>query len=129
MKFPSPTTLEVLEASRVAWFATLRRAGAPHLTPVWFVFSNEQFWIGTAAANVKVKNVQASPEVSLAIDGTGTLPVVAEGIATIEARFSVHPDVVELFRLKYHGWDVSDESVDGPRVLLRITVVRFLFGV
>jgi PPOX class probable F420-dependent enzyme len=122
------TPAERLATSRLAWLVTVRPAGTPHTTPVWFVHEGAELWIGSPAASVKVRNVRARPQVSVAIDGTGAAPLVAEGTATVDGDLAGHPHVLEHFRRKYDGWDVSDESVDGPRVLVRITVVRWLLG-
>lgn len=94
---------------------------------MWFAYDGGHFWNGTATSNAKVKNVRANPDVALAM-GTGTFPAVAEGKATVESRCLDHPIVMEHFRHKYDAWDVADEMVDGPRVLLRVSVHRSLFA-
>jgi general stress protein 26 len=62
-----------------AWFTTLRRDGSPHTTPVWFLLTDDTFWIASSTVNAKVKNVVRDPRVSLAVDGTGAHPHVAQG--------------------------------------------------
>ncbi|MEU7754973.1 pyridoxamine 5'-phosphate oxidase family protein [Micromonospora sp. NPDC049171] len=43
-----PSTDVALRLSREwnVWLCTLRRDGSPHLTPVWFVYADETWWIG-----------------------------------------------------------------------------------
>jgi PPOX class probable F420-dependent enzyme len=111
-----------------AWLTTLRRDGSPHTTPVWFLLMDETFWIASSTANVKVKNVLHDPRVSLAVDGTGNQPYVAQGRVTVHPRFVAFPHLLTLLAEKYDGWDAADESQDGPRVLLEVPVDRWLLG-
>ena len=50
-----------------AWLTTLRRDGSPHTTPVWFLLLHETFWITSSTVNVKVRNLEHDPRVSLAL--------------------------------------------------------------
>jgi PPOX class probable F420-dependent enzyme len=111
-----------------AWLTTLRRDGSPHTTPVWFLLVNQTFWIASSTLNVKVRNAARDPRVSLAVDGTGAQPHVAQGRVTVHARIEDFPDVVALLAEKYDGWDATDESHDGPRVLLEVPVDRWLLA-
>ncbi|WP_411701047.1 pyridoxamine 5'-phosphate oxidase family protein [Conyzicola sp.] len=111
-----------------AWLTTLRSDGSPHTTPVWFVVHRHAIWIGSAATNVKVRNLAADSRVSVAIDGSGFTPQVAQGRARIHRDLATFPDVLSLFARKYRGWDVADEATDGERVLLQISVDRWLLG-
>ena len=40
--------------------ATVRRDGAPQLTPNWFLWTGDVFWISTAAATVKTRNLRSA---------------------------------------------------------------------
>ncbi len=110
-----------------AWLTTLRPDGSPHTTPVWFLLLDGTFWIASSTVNVKVKNVVRDPRVSLAIDGTGAQPHVAQGRVTVHPKIQDFPHLVALLAKKYDDWDATDESQDGPRVLLQVSVDRWLF--
>lgn len=112
--------------ARCAWLTTLRGDGSPHTSPVWFLFIDETFWIASSTANVKVKNIRRDPRVSLAIDGTGARPYVAQGRVSVHEPIEELPDLVALLAEKYDGWDAADETQDGPRVLLEVRVDRWL---
>lgn len=116
--------LHRLESDEIAWCATVRPNGSPHLTPVWFLYRTGTWWIGSAGRSKKVRNLSVDARVSLALQGGGA-PVVAEGIAIIHrANFST--EIVAGFAGKYDGWDVTSAEPDGPRVLLEIPVNRWL---
>jgi F420H(2)-dependent biliverdin reductase len=96
---------ERLAHERIAWMCTLPPDGSPHVTPVWFVYRDGTWWIGSEERSVKVRNVSADHRVSLALDG-GDAPVVAEGRARILRR-DFAAEVVAAFAAKYDGWDVT----------------------
>lgn len=107
----------------IAWFATVRADGSPHVTPVWFVYRHGTWWIGCAAGSVKARNCRARPAVALTLPD-GRAPVVAEGIATVRtAGFPV--PVVEAFAEKYDGWDVRADRT-GSRALIEVPTTRWL---
>jgi len=110
------------------WITTLRADGSPHTTPVWFVATGDTFWVASAATNVKVRNALADDRVSLAIDGSGADPHVAQGNVVVHHDIAGFPDVVSLFMQKYDGWNLLDATVDGARVLLEISIERWLLG-
>ncbi|WP_030491032.1 pyridoxamine 5'-phosphate oxidase family protein [Micromonospora chokoriensis] len=128
----SPAALPVdvalrLTAESNVWLCTLRRDGSPHLTPVWFVYLSETFWVGCESRSVKARNVVIDERVSLALEG-GNAPVVAEGAARVH-RGGFPGPVVEAFASKYDGWDVSRQvGPDSERVLLEIPVRRWLLA-
>ncbi|MBB0247428.1 pyridoxamine 5'-phosphate oxidase, partial [Streptomyces alkaliphilus] len=99
----------------------VRADGSPHVTPVWFVFLRERWWIGVHAGSVKARLVARSPRVSPALED-GERPVVAEGGVRVH-REGFPPDVVEAFTDKY-GWDPRDPHGTGERTLLLEVAVR-----
>lgn len=125
MTSPLPPHVETrLADERNVWLCTVRRDGSPHVTPVWFVYADGTWWIGCDARSVKVRNLEADPRVSLALED-GTTPVVAEGIAHLH-RGDFPTTVVEAFASKYDGWDVRERV--GERVLLEVAVRRWLLA-
>ncbi|KFU79000.1 PPOX class probable F420-dependent enzyme, Rv3369 family [Amycolatopsis lurida] len=119
--------IERLARERNAWLCTLRPDGSPHVTPVWFVYLDGVFWIGSGDRNVKVRNVGDDPRVSLALED-GDAPVVAEGLVRIH-RGTLRADVLEALAAKYDGWAAGEEIEPfGARVLLEVPVKRWLLA-
>ncbi|QXV60801.1 pyridoxamine 5'-phosphate oxidase family protein [Amycolatopsis sp. TNS106] len=119
--------IERLAWERNAWFCTLRADGSPHVTPVWFVYLDGVFWIGSGERNVKVRNVGNDPRVSLALED-GDAPVVAEGLVRVH-RGTLRADVLEALAAKYDGWAAGEEIEPfGARVLLEVPVKRWLLA-
>jgi len=124
---PPEGVLERLREEPRVWMTTLRVIdGSPHTTPVWFVYEPGRWWVASDARNVKIRNLEHDPRVSLALEN-GIDPVVAEGVAQL--RCDHFPaEVVKRFADKYGGWDIEstrDQSAKS-RVLIGISHDRWL---
>lgn len=124
---PSAAVLARIEKERIAWLCCLRPDGSPHVTPIWFVYRDRAWWIGSGERNRKVRNISGDARVSIALEG-GIDPVVAEGTAVVH-RAGFPPDLVAAFAAKYDGWDVTARwPGEGARVLLEVPVRRWLLA-
>jgi PPOX class probable F420-dependent enzyme len=56
------------EGTRTGKLATASAAGAPHVTPVWFVVDGEDLVFTTYETSVKGRHLKANPRASLAVD-------------------------------------------------------------
>lgn len=127
MSQPGPTSAERLATERNLWLATVRPDGRPHLVPLWFVWVEGAFWIGTGARSAKARNLAAEPRAAVSLED-GNAPVAAEVVASQASRPFRAP-VVDAFAAKY-GWDVTvddDEDV-GELVVYELRPTRWLFG-
>jgi PPOX class probable F420-dependent enzyme len=59
---------DFLNGRHYATLATLNADGSTHLTPVWYLFENECFFVETASSDRKVRNILARPSASLLVD-------------------------------------------------------------
>lgn len=121
-------SVERLADEKNVWVCTVRADGRPHLTPIWFVFYDGRFWIGTGAEGVKTRNVRSNPKVSLSLED-GNAPTVAEGTVVVHEEPPFPPGVAAAFMAKF-GWDITrgeDEDV-GRIVLWEVSVDRWLMG-
>jgi PPOX class probable F420-dependent enzyme len=124
----SPTALEAFLAEpRTAIVAGIRKDGRPHLSPNWFFWDGERFYVSTTRPRVKYKIFTRDPRVELVVDdSTGHRYVALAG--TVEIREDVKPSL-RLFRAirEKHGRPVppddtlAAELIADDRVLLAIT--------
>jgi F420H(2)-dependent biliverdin reductase len=118
------TRAERLATEANVWFAAVRPDGRPHLTPIWFVWVDDRMWLCTQSNAVKVRNVQANPNVSIALED-GNAPITGEGTATVRARAEAPLAVRDAFIAKYQ-WDIATDG-DGYGVVIEITITKWLY--
>jgi PPOX class probable F420-dependent enzyme len=58
----------LLEGRHYAMLATQDEDGALHQTPVWYLFRDEQLFVGCQSSSRKARNVVARPTASLIVD-------------------------------------------------------------
>lgn len=102
---------------RYGWITTLRPDGSPRTSRVWFVESSGRVWIATAEANRKVADIRRDPRSTFAVEGRHGAQTMTASIEPIDSE----PGVLASFKRDYDGWDASDPTADGPRVLIRLT--------
>jgi len=106
-----------------AILATIKQDGSPQLTPVWYRWDGEQFWVSITKERAKYKNILRDPRVSLCIDDVGTFTTV---IASGKAHFTednLWADTLKIVE-RYRGAEQGAVAVKNmqekkePRVLL-----------
>jgi PPOX class probable F420-dependent enzyme len=99
--------LQRLERETIIWLATTRPDGRPHLTPIWFVWLNQEFFILTTLSTVKARNLLSNPRASVALEN-GMRPVIAECAARLVS--TPYPEeLVVAFKRKY-DWDIRRDG-------------------
>ena len=81
---------EFLRQANVAVLATVGPGGRAHAAPIWYLYEDGVFVMGTGRGSQKHRNVEAHPEVTLVVDRR-SLPyyaVMAQGAAEIGPRLS-----------------------------------------
>ena len=80
----------MLEEANVAVLASVDAKGRAHAAPIWYLYENGEFLISTGRGSQKHKNVEANPNVHLAIDRPALpyLAAMVRGKAQIEDALS-----------------------------------------
>lgn len=81
--YQDPAVLEFLRARRNAVLATIRRDGAPQLSPVWFLWTGERFIFSAGRQSAKAANLKRDHRITLCIidDEPGARYLVSSGFA------------------------------------------------
>jgi PPOX class probable F420-dependent enzyme len=116
-----------LAEPRNAVVAGIRKDGRPHLSPNWFYWDGEKFYVSTTRSRAKYKIFRRDPRAELLIDdSTGHRYVQLSG--TVEIREDVTPEVHRFRAIREkHGRpaEPDEELVAGliaeDRVLLAVT--------
>jgi hypothetical protein len=116
-----------LRGENNVWLCTVRPDGSPHLTPIWFVYEADSFWVCTGRTAAKTRNLREHPSVAIGLED-GNRPVVAEGVVVVHSR-PYPSSIVEAFMSKF-GWDIErEDDPDGPfDALWQMRVERWLLG-
>lgn len=59
---------EFLKSQKILRLATLDRRGVPHIVPVWYIYKDERFYIGSSTKTKKIKNILKNSQVGFCID-------------------------------------------------------------
>lgn len=102
--------------------------GKPRISSVWYLWSQNHFWISTSEDRLKVSAIRKNPQVSLIVD-TDTMPyegVIVEGVATLE-RLNVEAVTKQIVKKYVPKEDVEVELkslMRAPRILIKIKPAR-----
>ena len=115
--------IDFLSESNLARIATVKPNGAPHVSPVWYLWENNQLFIAIPRSSVKTRNIKKNNKVAVTIDSNiGPKGIIIEGTAELE-------ELGEEIELRLIQRYVSPENLDKyveyahadlPSVLLRI---------
>ena len=124
----SRTALEAFLAEpRNVIVAGIRKDGRPHVSPNWFFWDGERFYVSTTRPRVKYKIFGRDPRVELVVDdATGHRYVALSG--TVEILEDVKPNL-RFFRAirEKHGREIPPDArlaadlIADDRVLLAVT--------
>ncbi len=77
-----------LDQEIVIWLTTVRAAGTPQPSPVWFLWADQELLIYSQPNKQKLRNIEGNPQVALNFDGDGRGGdiVVITGAARIDPQ-------------------------------------------
>jgi PPOX class probable F420-dependent enzyme len=127
----SPEEREELltQLGQLCRIATVTPAGAPHVTPIWFIYEDGTVFVTPRAESTWLENLRREPRVAIAIDEEPSpyRKITVEG--TAEIRHDIGEDDVwrDLYRRiarKYTSSDGAEayiqRTIDQPRALIAI---------
>ena len=59
---------EFIKSQKILRLATVDKKGSPHIVPVWYLYKNGNFYVGTNTSTKKAKNVRKNSKVSFCVD-------------------------------------------------------------
>ena len=123
---------ERLRAEPIIWLGTVRPDGRPHMIPVWFFWDRETITIYSQPNNQKMRNLQYSTNVTLALNTIedGDDVVVVEGKAELLGKSTQtmnNPAYLEKYDwlIKKMKADPQEMAADYSEVI-RVTPTRFI---
>jgi PPOX class probable F420-dependent enzyme len=121
--------LRRLKTEAVIWLTTVAPDGRPQPNPVWFLWTEDSFLIYTQPGSVKVRNINANPNVALHFntDRAGDDVVVFTGQARFEAQAAqaAVAAYLEKYRQGIEQIDMTPETLlRSYSTILRVTPDR-----
>jgi len=122
-----------LAPPRHAIVATNPVDGPPQLSPVWYIFADNQLYISTGASAVKVRNLRRDPRISVCIDGghPDARYVIIQGSATLLETDDPKQEAMR-WRIIRHYYETEAEAQqyyaavrDNASILIVVTPERF----
>ena len=110
-----------LMSDRNIWFATVRPDGRPHLTPLWFVWYEEKYYVCIQPESIKAKNIAKNANVAISLED-GSNVVICEGKAT--AIHKPWPEAIQTIFLEKYDWTISTST--DYTMLVEVTPERWL---
>jgi nitroimidazol reductase NimA-like FMN-containing flavoprotein (pyridoxamine 5'-phosphate oxidase superfamily) len=89
-----------LERSHNYWLVTASTGGAPHVMPVWGVWSDGRFWFSTGTKSRKARNLAENPRCSVCTEKAHEA-VIVQGTAQRVRPAAVPRKVSTAYRAKY----------------------------
>ena len=86
---------EFLKSQKILRLATIDSSGNPHIVPVWYMYANEKFYIGTNTKTKKVRNIKKNPKVSFCVDTGIKSPYIFGVMGIGRAKLILKTDRVE----------------------------------
>jgi PPOX class probable F420-dependent enzyme len=122
----------LLDGTRTAKLAVVRKDGSPHVTPVWFVLDGEDLIFTTNATTLKGRVLQRDSRVALCVDDER--PPFA--FVNVTGTAAVSEDLDEVRRwateigVRYMGAERAEEfgarNAVAGELLIRVTPARVL---
>ena len=95
---------EFIKSQKILRLATVDEKGSPHIVPVWYLYKNGNFYVGTNTSTKKAKNVRKNPKVSFCVDLGVHSPIIGVmgiGNAKLILRKSHVSRIAEKILLRY----------------------------
>src|SRR3972149_6369569 len=93
-----------LKSQKILSFATKDKRGMPHIVPVWYLYKEGIFYVGTNTSTKKAKNVKKNPKVSFCVDSGIRSPifgVMGRGVAKLILNKKIVSSITKKILLRY----------------------------
>ncbi len=94
--------------------ATIRSDGRPQLSPVWFIWQNNEFLISTTASTAKWKNLLRDPRCTGVVDAPNGRYISVSGVVEMWTENTPHKVTTEIVR-KYKLGDEFEPYMEVTR--------------
>ncbi len=94
-----------VKSQKILRLATIDSSGDPHIVPVWYMYTNCKFYVGTNTNTRKVKNIKKNSKISFCVDiGTRSpdiIGVMGTGSAKLILKTGMVKPIAKKILLRY----------------------------
>lgn len=93
-----------LKSQKILRLATIDNRGMPHIVPVWYLYKDGIFYVGTNTSTKKAKNVKKNSKVSFCVDSGIRSPifgVMGRGVAKLILNKKSVSSITKKILLRY----------------------------
>ena len=93
-----------LKLQKILRLATIDKKGMPHIVPVWYLYKDGIFYVGTNTKTKKARNVKKNHKVSFCVDTGIRSPifgVMGRGVAKLILNKKIVSDITKKILLRY----------------------------
>lgn len=104
-----------LKSQKILRLATIDKEGIPHIVPVWYLYKDGIFYVGTSTSTKKAKNVIKNPKVSFCVDAGTRSPifgVMGRGVAKLVLNKKIVLNITKKILLRYFK-SLNNKSAQG----------------
>ncbi len=104
-----------LKSQKILRLATIDKEGIPHIVPVWYLYKDGIFYVGTSTSTKKAKNVIKNPKVSFCVDAGIRSPifgVMGRGVAKLVLNKKIVLNITKKILLRYFK-SLNNKSAQG----------------
>ena len=84
-----------LKSQKILRLATIDSSGNPHIVPVWYMYTNRKFYVGTNTNTRKAKNIKKNFKISFCVDTGIRSPDIIGVMGTGRARLILKTGMVK----------------------------------
>lgn len=86
---------QFLKSQKILRLATIDPSGNLHIVPVWYMYTNGKFYVGTNTSTRKAKNIKKNSKISFCVDIGVKSPDIVGVMGTGRARLLLKTNMVE----------------------------------
>ena len=94
-----------LKSQKILRLATIGSSGDPHIVPVWYMYTNGKFYVGTNTNTRKVKNIKKNSKTSFCVDigirSPDIIGVMGTGRAKLILKTNMVKSIAKKILLRY----------------------------
>ena len=91
---------QFIKSQKILRLATIDYSGNPHIVPVWYMYTNDKFYVGTNTNTRKAKNIKKNSKISFCVDTGTRSPDIIGVMGTGRAKLILKTKMVKLIAKK-----------------------------